>query len=332
MALTCVLGTTAAQAQGVLRRVEERVKKLVDRIDEAAPADERGAVEPGYLGVIADDRQDQGRGVRILELVEGAPAQRDGLAVGDLVVAIDSQPVRSMAEMTELLEPLRAGTKVEFQVTRAGADRKLKITLGQRPKPGGRVPEFGRIGDRAAGAAEPGPRRAGAVALAARPRLGIRTQPVSAALREQLKLPEAAGAYVVAVEQGSPAEEAGLKPGSVITAVDGHAVATPDELGAAIQQVGAGGQVEITYLLRGQEAKATVTLGRAAVEEVPAGDEPLILRPAPRGSAPAAAIEEPVEAGDETKLEALLRRLEQLEDRIEKLEEKLAPRVAPTSK
>src|SRR5262245_23535929 len=42
-------------------------------------------------------------GARINGVLPGSPAQRLGLEVGDVIVAIDNQPVRSQAEFHQLL-------------------------------------------------------------------------------------------------------------------------------------------------------------------------------------------------------------------------------------
>ena len=54
--------------------------------------------------------------------------------------------------------------------------------------------------------------------------LGVSTQPMSPDQARQLKVPDAQGALVARVLPGSPAAKAGVLPGDVITAIDGHKV------------------------------------------------------------------------------------------------------------
>jgi membrane-associated protease RseP (regulator of RpoE activity) len=68
------------------------------------------------------------------------------------------------------------------------------------------------------------------------------------------------GARVTQVVSGSPADEAGLEVGDVITAVDGTTVADATELATAIQDHDAGDTVTITYDRDGAVATATVEL------------------------------------------------------------------------
>ena len=77
----------------------------------APPADQgipqadarRDAREPGYLGLVGDDRRDRGAGVRVVRVVEGSPAAAAGIEVGDLITAIDGHPV-GLATLTSIFE------------------------------------------------------------------------------------------------------------------------------------------------------------------------------------------------------------------------------------
>jgi S1-C subfamily serine protease len=60
--------------------------------------------------------------------------------------------------------------------------------------------------------------------------LGIRVQPVSEDIAEALGLKTAAGSLIDQVEPGTPAADAGLKSGDVITKVNGQAIKTPQTL------------------------------------------------------------------------------------------------------
>jgi membrane-associated protease RseP (regulator of RpoE activity) len=68
------------------------------------------------------------------------------------------------------------------------------------------------------------------------------------------------GVAVTEVQSGSPAADAGLKPGDVITAIDGTNVTTPLALRNAVQQHSSGDKITITYTRDGTSATATATL------------------------------------------------------------------------
>ncbi|HEV2310743.1 MAG TPA: PDZ domain-containing protein [Acidimicrobiia bacterium] len=69
------------------------------------------------------------------------------------------------------------------------------------------------------------------------------------------------GVSVVNVVSGGPADQAGLKAGDVITAVNGTAVSSPAALAQQIQSHQPGDQVTITYTRSGSSAQVSVKLG-----------------------------------------------------------------------
>ncbi|MCD7884595.1 MAG: trypsin-like peptidase domain-containing protein [Lachnospiraceae bacterium] len=73
--------------------------------------------------------------------------------------------------------------------------------------------------------------------------LGIDTQDISSETRELYDIPE--GVYVSRVESGSPAEDAGLKQGDIISALDGISVLTSDGFSNLMEYYSAGETVEI---------------------------------------------------------------------------------------
>ncbi len=70
--------------------------------------------------------------------------------------------------------------------------------------------------------------------LAAGARLGIQVQSMPAQLRAYFGAPKDGGVLVGAVEEGSPAEKAGLKAGDVVVDVDGAAVDDPGDVIKAV--------------------------------------------------------------------------------------------------
>jgi putative serine protease PepD len=69
------------------------------------------------------------------------------------------------------------------------------------------------------------------------------------------------GAQVSAVKANTPASKAGLKAGDVITALDGTAVTTADDLTARISAHQSGDKVTLTVTRNGSTLKVDVTLG-----------------------------------------------------------------------
>ena len=89
--------------------------------------------------------------------------------------------------------------------------------------------------------------------------LGVACQPVRlpAALREQLA--QRSGALVLELDDGGPAQTAGLTFGDVIVSLDGQKIRGPRELVAALRDKHAA-EIELGYLRNGQLASVRLTL------------------------------------------------------------------------
>ncbi len=107
--------------------------------------------------------------------------------------------------------------------------------------------------------------------------LGVTSQPLYPQLARRLELPGAAGALIVRVEDGSPADEAGLRAGGrkidfqgqtdipedgdVVVAVDGRRLTRTLDLADAISEHDAGDNVELTVIRAGRRRAIEVELG-----------------------------------------------------------------------
>jgi len=95
--------------------------------------------------------------------------------------------------------------------------------------------------------------------------LGVNTTDVegeSPAVRDQFGITVDEGAFVQSLVPDSAADDAGLEPGDVITAVDGEPTADSASVGAIIRQRAPGDQVTISVLRGGEELEVTATLGQ----------------------------------------------------------------------
>jgi serine protease Do len=93
-----------------------------------------------------------------------------------------------------------------------------------------------------------------------RPWLGVSVMAVTPTIQEYYNLAVDAGALIVSVSGGSPADEAGLRAGDVITKLGGEDISTAAELISAIGSREVGDQVEIVYYRGGVQEVANVML------------------------------------------------------------------------
>jgi Do/DeqQ family serine protease len=93
-----------------------------------------------------------------------------------------------------------------------------------------------------------------------RPWLGARLQNVAPDIADSMGLERPTGALVASTYDKSPAEEAGLKRGDLILAVDGQDVDTPESFGYRFSLKGVAGQTNLTVLRGGERKTVAIRL------------------------------------------------------------------------
>lgn len=93
----------------------------------------------------------------------------------------------------------------------------------------------------------------------AKPKLGASIADAASQVRKYSGIPSS-GAYVGRVRSGSPAEQAGLRRGDVITALGGQAVHRADDIHRLLPQMPEGREVSLSYVRDGQERHTLVRL------------------------------------------------------------------------
>ena len=157
-----------------------------------------GEISRGRLGIAAQDLTpelaealniDTTRGTVIAQVEPGSPAERAGLVVGDILVAINGKQITSSADVRNRLGLLRAGSTVELGVLRGGRQRSIRAII--------EAPRAARLEGRLLH-----PRLAGAR--------------FSEPQETHAERGPATGVVISEVEPGSAAWRAGLRAGDVI--------------------------------------------------------------------------------------------------------------------
>jgi S1-C subfamily serine protease len=102
-----------------------------------------GTVKRGYLGVrtqpveIAEAarkalKREQGQGLLVLWLEEAGPAEKGGLLVGDILVAISGQPVGDPDDLFAALNSETVGKSIAVEVVRGGRPETVQVTVAER--------------------------------------------------------------------------------------------------------------------------------------------------------------------------------------------------------
>jgi len=181
---------------------------------------EHGRVERGFIGVqiqaitpeLADSMQlKTNRGALVADAQPNTPAAKAGLRSGDVIIAVNGEPIEAARELSRKIAALGPEKKVEITYLRGGREAKASITLGVLPEEAAPSrPSSGRQGedlDRQDGQ-----------------RLGLRLAPGHG------------GVMVAEVEPASPAARQGLREGDVIVEVAGKPVLRPADVADAVRE------------------------------------------------------------------------------------------------
>src|ERR1700722_9045004 len=100
--------------------------------------------------------------------------------------------------------------------------------------------------------------------------LGVALAEIDANRAKELKLKETYGSEITRVEEGSPAEKAGVKAGDVVLEYNGQRVEGMEQFGRMVRETPAGREVKLTISRDGALETLTATLasrkGRALSE------------------------------------------------------------------
>jgi len=187
-----------------------------------------GKVNHGYMGVGITDvtpenakffESKDNRGAIVTQVEPNSPSAKAGLKVGDLITGIDGHEVSDAGQLQVVVGQTRPGTTVKLQVIRDGKSMDLPVTLE-------------KMGARDKGEDESASNESG------KPRWGLALSDITPEVREQLRASgEVKGAVIERVLPGSPADNAGLRPGDVIVGVNRHDMQSASEVKKALADV-----------------------------------------------------------------------------------------------
>jgi serine protease Do len=103
-----------------------------------------------------------------------------------------------------------------------------------------------------------------------RGRIGVEIAPVTKDVAESIGLGKAQGVLLRGIEEGSPAEKAGLEAGDIITRFDGKPIDKPADLPRAVGNTKPGSKVGITVFRRGTFKELSITVAEVEAEKVAA--------------------------------------------------------------
>jgi serine protease Do len=99
--------------------------------------------------------------------------------------------------------------------------------------------------------------------------LGVTIQPLTPELAKGFKVPGGGGALVSSVQEGSPAAQAGVKAGDVVTEYDGKKLSQPGDLSRLVAATTVGREVPLTIVREGKTMNLQVRVARMEEPDQP---------------------------------------------------------------
>lgn len=205
-----------------------------------AQIQETGVVERGWLGVSIQDVDrnladsfglDRPRGALIAQVGKDSPAEQAGLEPGDVILAFAGEAIETSADLPHVVGLIAPGTKVVAVIFREGREQDLTV-------------EVGGLGADEVASVNAGVAADGSISI-----LGMRL--VEADPAELSSIGLSGGVAVSEVDRGSPADEAGVMTGDVLTRLGNQPVGRIEDLDGLAEQLLPGSSVP-ARLIRGR--------------------------------------------------------------------------------
>ena len=199
-----------------------------------------GVVVRGWLGVSIQnvDRTlaesfdlDRPRGALVAQVGDDSPAERAGLESGDIIIEVDGAQIDVSADLPHVIGLLAPGDRVDLMVIREGVEKEIEVVIGALE-----ADEVARV--------SAAPSQPGTVSI-----LGMTVKELEPSDEPAPAL--RGGVMVAAVEPASPAFEAGVRAGDIITRFGRSAISRLSDMESAADGVEAGDSVSVRLIRQG---------------------------------------------------------------------------------
>jgi serine protease Do len=209
-------------------------KPVIDKLMQGA------TIARGYLGVgmqpLTEDVAGalglpKNSGEIIQRVSPGDPAEKAGILVGDVIVAVNGQPVTQDASLSYLVANVKPGTRIPLDIIRGGKKQTVNVVVGTRPSEDALIASVGAGNGDAMGE----PDAEGPASPVAN-KLGLSVLPLTPEIARSVGVDSTVKGVVISGTD--PSSDAGqkLRRGDVIVSANGTAVTTPAALSAIVAQ------------------------------------------------------------------------------------------------
>lgn len=207
-----------------------------------------GKVSRGWLGVVIQEVNkdlaesfglERPAGALVAQVMDGGPAARSGLRVGDVILSLNGKPIVMSADLPHLVGALKPGSKARMEVVRNGDRKMLDVSIGAMPEEVEPVAASGGGKERSDN------------------RLGVKVTELTEEQKKSLDLP---GGVVITEILNGPAAMIGLRPGDVITHLNNQAINSAETFGRVAEQLPKNRSVSMRVLRQGRASFITFKL------------------------------------------------------------------------
>lgn len=205
-----------------------------------------GSVQRGWLGVriqpVTDEIAealglDGTDGAIVADPEEGAPAAEAGIRAGDVIIAVDGQTIDGPRDLSRAIADFEPGSEVTISIERNGSSQDINVLLGELPTL-----------DQMAGTPDQTPDvERSPTALAD---LGLTLVPSD----------DGSGVLITDVEPDSPAFQAGIRPGDVISEINNAEVNSAQDIEQRMADIAEEGRGAALLRLEGENASRFVAV------------------------------------------------------------------------
>ncbi|MDP2938972.1 MAG: trypsin-like peptidase domain-containing protein [Candidatus Omnitrophota bacterium] len=217
--------TTSGGYQGVGFAIPGNVaKKVVNRLIQGKK------VVYGWLGVSVQELNEklaeyfglkEKQGVLVSGAIKDGPAEKAGIKNGDIILTFDGQRVNSVRDVLKLTGNTEVGKKVKLGILRDKKPLSVEVEIGERPQ------NLDNLEESKPSLGEPEVKQSFR---------GIAVQELTQDMIRQFDLEEKQGVIITNIEPNSPADEAGLQIGDVITEINKQPIKTLPDYQLAIKK------------------------------------------------------------------------------------------------
>src|SRR5215475_7521939 len=154
-------------------------------------------------------------GITVSSVVDGSPADRAGLKVGDTITSVDGKPIKNGDELVAEIANRKPGSKVTLAYVRGGKKEQTAVTVADRAKL-----FAARLGEDEQGEEESAPKES---------RFGLTVRPLTPEMADRLNTPSGKGVVVQEVKPGSFGDDVGLSRGDIILEINKQPVSSEED-------------------------------------------------------------------------------------------------------